>query len=70
MSENPDLTRVSDETRAAERKEATMPADAGPMPTAEEAEAAERNDVDPEVAKAEKEAAERGANAKGEGRIP
>lgn len=69
MSDKPDLTRVSDETRAAERKEATMPADAGPEPTPEEAEAAERNDVNPEVAKAEKEATERGANAKGEGRI-
>lgn len=69
MSDKPDLTRVSDETRAAERKEATMPADAGPMPTTEESEAAEKNTVDPEVAKHEKEAAERGANAKGEGRI-
>jgi hypothetical protein len=69
MTQNPDVTRVSDETRAAERKEATMPADAGPMPTAEESEAAERNAVDPDVAEAEKEATERGANAKGEGRI-
>ena len=64
-----ELTRVSDETRQAERREANMPADAGPMPTAEEAEAAERNEVDPAVAKAEKEATERGAKAKGEGRI-
>ena len=70
MSDKPDLTRVSDETRAAERKEAMMPADAGAEPTPEEAEAAERNDVDPQVAKAEKEATERGAKAKGEGRIP
>jgi hypothetical protein len=63
------MTRVSDETREAERREAHMPADAGSMPTPEEAEAAERNDVDPAVAKAEKEATERGAKAKGEGRI-
>jgi hypothetical protein len=63
-------TRVSAETREAERREAMMPADAGPEPTPEEAEAAERNDVDPDVARAEKEATERGANAKGEGRIP
>ena len=69
MSDKPDPTPVSDETRAAERKEATMPADAGAEPTPEEAEAAERNTVDPAVAKAEKEATERGANAKGEGRI-
>ena len=70
MSENTDRTPVSKETRDAERREATLPADAGPEPTAEEAAAAERNDVDPSVAKAEKEATERGAKAKGEGRIP
>ena len=70
MTDTPDRTPVSEETRAAERREATMPADAGPEPTPEEAEAAERNSVSPEVAQAEKEATERGANAKGEGRIP
>lgn len=64
-----DKTPVSDATRAAERKEATMPADAGPAPTADEETAADRNDVDPAVAAAEKEAVERGAAAKGEGRI-
>jgi hypothetical protein len=69
MTDKPDRTPVSDETRAAERKDATMPADAGAEPTSEEAEAAERNTVDPAVAKAEKESTERGANAKGEGRI-
>ncbi|HUP85003.1 MAG TPA: hypothetical protein VM143_04965 [Acidimicrobiales bacterium] len=63
-------TRVSAETRDAERREATMPADAGPEPTPEEAEAAEKNAVNPDVARAEKEATERGANAKGEGRLP
>jgi hypothetical protein len=62
-------TNVSKETREAERREAQMPADAGPEPTPEEAEAAERNTVDPDVAKAEKEATERGANLQGEGRI-
>ena len=70
MSDNPDRTPVSEATRAAERREATMPADAGPEPTPEEAQAAERNDVDPSVAQAEKEATERGAKQKGEGRIP
>ena len=69
MSDQPDPTPVSEETRAAERKEATMPADAGAEPTPEEAEAAARNSVDPAVAKAEKESTQRGANAKGEGRI-
>jgi hypothetical protein len=64
-----EMTRVSDATRQAERREANMPADAGPMPTPDEIEAAEQNDVDPEVARAEKAATERGANAKGEGRI-
>jgi hypothetical protein len=62
--------RVTKETREAERREATMPADAGAEPTAEEAAAAERNDLDPEVARANREAVERGADAKGEGRIP
>ncbi len=65
----PDKTRVSQETRAAERHEATMPADAGPMPTPEEEAAAEKNNVNPAVAAAEREATERGANLKGEGRI-
>ncbi len=71
MTENQtDTTRVSDETRQAERREAQMPADAGRMPTPAEEQAAEQNDVDPAVAQAEKEATERGANQKGEGRIP
>jgi hypothetical protein len=64
-----ETTRVSNETREAERREAHMPADPGAMPTPEEEAAAELNDVDPAVAAAEKEAAERGANQKGEGRI-
>lgn len=71
MSEQTDnVAKVSPETRDAERREAQMPADAGPMPTAEEEAAAEKNTVDPAVAAAEKEATERGANQKGEGRIP
>ena len=65
-----DQTPVSEATREAERREAQMPADAGQMPTPEEEAAAEQNDVDPAVARAEKEAAERGANQKGEGRLP
>lgn len=64
-----DTTPVSAATREAERREAMMPADAGPMPTPDEEAAAEQNDVDPEVARAEKEATERGARQKGEGRI-
>lgn len=65
-----DRARISEATREAERREAQMPADAGPMPTPEEEAAAEQNDVDPAVAAAEKEATERGANQKGEGRLP
>jgi hypothetical protein len=62
-------TPVSEETREAERRDAMMPADAGPMPTPEEEALAEQNDVDPAVAQAEKEATERGARQEGEGRI-
>ena len=63
------LAKVSEATKAAERREAQMPADPGPMPTPDEEAAAEQNSVDPAVAAAEKEATERGANQKGEGRI-
>lgn len=65
-----DRAKVTAATREAERREAQMPADAGAMPTPEEEAAAEQNDVDPAVAQAEKEATERGANQKGEGRLP
>ena len=65
-----DRAKVSEATREAERREAQMPADAGPMPTPEEEAAAEQNTVDPAVAQAEKEATERGANLKGEGQLP
>lgn len=56
-------------TREAERREATMSASPGKMPTPEEERAAEENDVDPAVAATEKEATERGARQQGEGRI-
>jgi len=65
-----DHGQVTAATREAERREAQMPADPGPMPTPEEEAAAEQNSVDPAVAQAEKEATERGANQKGEGRLP
>ena len=65
-----DKTSVSEATREAERREAQMPADAGQIPTPEEEAAAEQNDVTPAVARAEREAVERGANQKGEGRLP
>jgi hypothetical protein len=65
-----DRTKPSQETRAAEREEAGAPHDADRAPTADEAAAAEDLEVDPEVAKRYEEMAERGADQKGEGRIP
>jgi hypothetical protein len=65
-----DRGRVSEATRAEESREATMPADAGRPPTADEEAAADRSDLDPGVADENKAAVERGAHAKGEGRIP
>ena len=64
-----DTTSVSDATREAERREAMMPADAGPEPTAEEEQAAEKNTPSPEAAAHNKEMLERGANQQGEGRV-
>jgi len=68
MSEQP--TRPDAETRAAERDDAQRTAGADRAPTPEEAERAEARDLDPEVAEHEREMAERGANQKGEGRLP
>jgi len=64
-----DRTRPSAETREAEHREANMHADGGPTPTAEEERAAP-TEVDPKVAEAYEEQIERGANTKGEGRVP
>jgi hypothetical protein len=64
-------TRPSDKTRAAEASDAKQKAEPDDMPTKEEEAAAERaGDVDPEVAEHYKEMAERGADQKGEGRLP
>ena len=63
-------TRPNDRTRAAEREEARTPAGADREPTEDEEKLAERTNPDPEVAEHEKEMAERGANQKGEGRLP
>lgn len=65
-----DQTRPSDETRRAERDEARMPGVADRPPTSEEEERAEQLPGDPEAAEHYAEMAERGANQKGEGRIP
>jgi len=65
-----DRTKPSPETRAAEREEASAPHAPDREPTADEEAVADELDVDPEVAESYEEMAERGANQKGEGRIP
>lgn len=61
--------KISDATKAEDRKDAHTTAHADRMPTPEEEAAAEKNRLDPDAARAYKEAAERGAKARGEGRI-
>ncbi len=68
MADKP--TRPTAETRAAERDEAQTTAHADREPTPEEERRADELKLEPEVAEHEKEMAERGANQKGEGRIP
>jgi hypothetical protein len=65
-----DRTKPSPETRAAEREEAGAEHDADRAPTSDEEAVADELDVDPEVAANYEEMAERGADQKGEGRIP
>jgi hypothetical protein len=57
-------------TRETERAEAETPARPDRMPTSEEEKAAEGHEVDPSVRKHAQEMAERGAEQKGEGRVP
>jgi hypothetical protein len=68
MADQP--TRPTGETRAAERDDGKTTAHADREPTPEEARRAEELKLDPEVVEHEKEMTERGANQKGEGRIP
>ena len=63
-------TRPTDRTREAEREEAKTTSHADREPTEEEAKIAEGTTLDPKVSEHEKEMAERGANQKGEGRLP
>jgi hypothetical protein len=66
-----DRTRPSDTTRHAEEADALAHATPDKLPTKEEEEAAERSgDLDPEVERSYDEALHRGADQKGEGRIP
>jgi hypothetical protein len=62
--------RPTDRTREAERDDAKTTSHADREPTEEEAKLAERTPLDPKVSEHEKEMAERGANQKGEGRLP
>ena len=66
---SPATTTPSDETVAAENREAHVLGSADRPPTPEEEAAAPKGPVSSEVAEAEKAAAERGAAVKGEGQI-
>ena len=63
-------TRPSDATREAEREDATTKAHADREPTTDEEKRAESTKPDPTVAEHYEEMAERGADQKGEGRLP
>jgi hypothetical protein len=65
-----DRTKPNEQTRDAERADASVQSGADRMPTPDEEAIADSLDVDPAVAKNYEEQAERGANQKGEGRIP
>lgn len=63
-------TKPDRETRDSERAEAEVHAGADRMPTPDEEAAADELELDPETVAHEKEMGERGANQKGEGRLP
>ena len=65
-----DRTKPNEQTRDAERADASVHSGADRMPTPEEEASADALEPDPEVAKNYEEMAERSANQKGEGRIP
>jgi hypothetical protein len=66
-----DPTKPNDKTRAFEAEDAQTAHVPDEEPTGDEEAAAERaGDVDPNVAAHYEEMAERGANQKGEGRLP
>jgi hypothetical protein len=65
-----DATRPSAATRKAEDAEARAEHDSDRAATPEEEAAAEPHDLDPDVAEHEEEMLERGADQKGEGRLP
>ncbi len=62
--------KTDQETLQADENDARVAHRADRMPTPDEEREAEKHELDPAAAKAYEEAMERGANAKGEGRIP
>lgn len=63
--------RISDATKEAGRRDADAEHGASQVPTAAESEAADRNGgASPETKEHYEEMLEKGANAKGEGRLP
>jgi hypothetical protein len=63
-------TRPSPETRAAEADDAQRPPGADRMPSEEEEQRADEQPLDPSVSEHEREMTERGADQRGEGRLP
>jgi hypothetical protein len=70
MTQPTEPTRPSAETREAEHAEAQAKHESDRAPTPQEEVDAEAQEVDPGVAEREEEMLKRGANQKGEGRIP
>jgi hypothetical protein len=70
MTEPNQPTRPSTETRDAERVEAQAKHESDRAPTPQEEAVAEANEVDSDVAEHEEEMLKRGANQRGEGRLP
>jgi hypothetical protein len=68
--DQPGTTRPSQATRDEEARDAGVAHEADREPTKEEAALADEHELDPETAKHEREMAERGANQRGEGRVP
>jgi hypothetical protein len=70
MAQPNDATRPSAATRKAEQAEAHAEHHSDRAATPEEEAAAESHELDPDIAEREEEMLERGANQKGEGRLP
>ena len=69
MADEDKTEKISDETRATDRRDAQAAHQSDRPPTADEERKAEENQMNPETAKHYEEMADKGAKAKGEGRI-